>query len=475
MDPTDPDVILAGSDGAGIFGSADAAANWLMINSGLSPSYVRRLVVDPTNSMNVYAGTAGGVFRSTDAASTWVDANTGLTNVDITALAIDAFATATLYVGTDGSGVFNSTDRGGSWTATNNGIADLDISAVAVEPVSSMTLYAGTEGGGVFKTIDGGASWAASNAGLLDLSVSALAIDPTDPQTLYAGTLLNVAPGYARNFLYPRGIALEATKGNMRQLEKQRDRADQLASAERDEAKSFAERIEGTEISFTLKAGEMGQLYGSVSQQDIIAVLTTGRTLQDLTGGTGTGNFTGDLAANYFASALTGRFERQLERALGLERVQINPLLVEGQTDPTTRITVGKEVHDDLMLVFSTEIGSEQFQIYQVEWRASRKYQVTLQQHSQFGVGGQIQYADRWWWKKPPRQSVPVAPLEGDEEGEQDEGADRPSGPAGGPLIAAVRIEGGRKALPVAWTAAVSRKGRTRSLARQASGRAHTL
>lgn len=144
----------------------------------------------------------------------------------------------------------------------------------------------------------------------------------------------------------------------------------------------------------------------TLSQQDIIALLTTGRTLQDLTARGGSGaDFTGDLATNYFAGALTGRFEKQLSRLLGLERVQINPMMVEGSADPTTRITVGKEVADNLFVIYSSDMGSTDRQLYQLEWKASRKHMVTVQDDSLRGLGGEIRYTDRFWWRKPMASS----------------------------------------------------------------------
>lgn len=94
------------------------------------------------------------------------------------------------------------------------------------------------------------------------------------PEIGRAGTVKNVAPGYARNFLYPRGFAVEANDGNLRQLEMVRKRAEELAVVERAEATELAAKVEGVEISFTLKAGEHGQLYGSVSAADVAAALT---------------------------------------------------------------------------------------------------------------------------------------------------------------------------------------------------------
>jgi autotransporter translocation and assembly factor TamB len=69
----------------------------------------------------------------------------------------------------------------------------------------------------------------------------------------------------------------------------------------------------------------------SLSPQDIIALLTTGRTLETLNTSTDDfkAGFTGDVVTNYFASALTQPFERQLEKLLRLEQVRVDPLLIE--------------------------------------------------------------------------------------------------------------------------------------------------
>jgi large subunit ribosomal protein L9 len=93
------------------------------------------------------------------------------------------------------------------------------------------------------------------------------------PEVARAGAVKNVAPGYARNFLYPRGLAVEATDANMRAHELQRNRAKELEAVERAEATKRAEELKSFELRFTLKAGEHGQLYGSVSQADIAAAL----------------------------------------------------------------------------------------------------------------------------------------------------------------------------------------------------------
>ncbi len=143
---------------------------------------------------------------------------------------------------------------------------------------------------------------------------------------------------------------------------------------------------------------------------DIIALLATGRTLEESTGqSTGAAPFTGDLAASYFTGALTGRFEHQLERLLGLEKIRIDPFLAEGESDPTTRLTVGEEVAEDLWVVFSADLTRNERQLYQVDWHANRRFRISAQRDTQGGVGADVRYRRRFWWNK--RTATAESPL----------------------------------------------------------------
>ncbi len=84
-----------------------------------------------------------------------------------------------------------------------------------------------------------------------------------------AGEVVNVAPGYARNFLIPRSLAVKVTPGALRQSENLRASAD-TRRAERDKKYSkIAEKIEDITLYFGVKAGETGKLYGSVTPLEI--------------------------------------------------------------------------------------------------------------------------------------------------------------------------------------------------------------
>jgi len=87
------------------------------------------------------------------------------------------------------------------------------------------------------------------------------------------GDVVNVARGYARNFLVPKGLAWEATDGNRRQLEQQRRGWLAKDESATHAAEALAARIAVLELETTRKAGETGTLYGSVTSSDVAELL----------------------------------------------------------------------------------------------------------------------------------------------------------------------------------------------------------
>jgi large subunit ribosomal protein L9 len=83
------------------------------------------------------------------------------------------------------------------------------------------------------------------------------------------GQLVDVAEGYARNFLLPRKLGLEATPGNMKRLEKMRAVFAKKEATEKDSAQKLAELLAGVSLTLLRKAGENDQLFGSVTSGDI--------------------------------------------------------------------------------------------------------------------------------------------------------------------------------------------------------------
>jgi len=88
-----------------------------------------------------------------------------------------------------------------------------------------------------------------------------------------AGALVRVKPGYARNYLLPRGLAYEATDGNKRRIEnEQRARSVRLA-AEKDDATALATKLSAVRLTLRAKAGEGEKLFGSITAADLAAAL----------------------------------------------------------------------------------------------------------------------------------------------------------------------------------------------------------
>lgn len=83
------------------------------------------------------------------------------------------------------------------------------------------------------------------------------------------GDIVKVAPGYARNFLLPRKLALAVTDANKRQIERERASAEAREGQERDAAQAMAARLEQVAIEIARRAGEGDALYGSVTSADI--------------------------------------------------------------------------------------------------------------------------------------------------------------------------------------------------------------
>ena len=87
------------------------------------------------------------------------------------------------------------------------------------------------------------------------------------------GQLVDVAEGYARNFLLPRKLGLEATPGNMKRLEKMRAVFAKKEATEKDSAQKLAELLTGVSLTLVRKAGENDQLFGSVTSGDVSEAL----------------------------------------------------------------------------------------------------------------------------------------------------------------------------------------------------------
>ncbi|HEX9779156.1 MAG TPA: 50S ribosomal protein L9 [Geopsychrobacteraceae bacterium] len=83
------------------------------------------------------------------------------------------------------------------------------------------------------------------------------------------GDTVTVKPGYARNYLVPKGLALVANEGNVRELEHQKRQLSRKLEKARTDAEGIKARIEKVSCAFSQRAGEDGKLFGSVTSMDI--------------------------------------------------------------------------------------------------------------------------------------------------------------------------------------------------------------
>ena len=83
------------------------------------------------------------------------------------------------------------------------------------------------------------------------------------------GELVDVKPGYGRNYLIPQGLAYEATEANKRRLEAEGARRAAKEAETMQDAKQRAASIEGISLTFHARAGQEGKLFGSITAQDI--------------------------------------------------------------------------------------------------------------------------------------------------------------------------------------------------------------
>lgn len=83
------------------------------------------------------------------------------------------------------------------------------------------------------------------------------------------GELVNASDGYARNFLFPKNLAVEANAQNMTELKNREQAAKYKVDTETAEAKANAEKLSGKTINLTAKAGQNGKIFGSITAKEI--------------------------------------------------------------------------------------------------------------------------------------------------------------------------------------------------------------
>ena len=193
--PADTQILYAATT-VGVFRSLDGGESWTERMRGMNEiNFVVALAIDPMHPNTIYAGTSGGVYRSFTGSENWVKINNGLVPGDakmasmafgVNQLIIDPSNTKTVYAGTT-KGLYKTSNNGMSWTKIAAGLDDPYVSSLVVNPQNTLQLYMGTSEG-VFESLDGGVNWEPRQKGLGNLNIRVLAMDPKDPKILYCGT-----------------------------------------------------------------------------------------------------------------------------------------------------------------------------------------------------------------------------------------------------------------------------------------------
>ncbi|MBI3240820.1 MAG: hypothetical protein HYZ49_00800 [Chloroflexi bacterium] len=198
--PTTPNTMWIGSVSGGIWKTTDGGVSWSIQDDFMANMAVSALIIDPTDSNTLYAGTGegffngdairgAGVFKTTNGGGTWTQlANTNDANFYyVNRLAISPNG-ATILAAT-GSGIWRSADDGANWSLTSFSTA-FDIN---FDPSNSNKAVAGGSGGQAWYSIDGGASWSAATfSGMSGFPGRVeIAYAPSNPSIVYASVNRN--------------------------------------------------------------------------------------------------------------------------------------------------------------------------------------------------------------------------------------------------------------------------------------------
>ena len=230
INPTNPQLVYAGSWGAGVFKSQDGGQNWQASNHGLGNLYINSLALDPARPAILYAGTyKNQVYKSIDHGNSWTWSGTGMQDQAIVyAIAIDPLSPNTVYAATRGISnngnppwngvVYRSNNAGQTWISVLQGVGGVDVQdwvySLAVSPFHDNNVYAATHEHGPYHSATYGDTWYSMHEGINDDSGRAIAISPEyrDGTTIYYGvwhfdTLYKTINGGDDWFLANRTIA----------------------------------------------------------------------------------------------------------------------------------------------------------------------------------------------------------------------------------------------------------------------------
>ena len=176
VDPSSSQVLYAGTEAGKIYSSSDAGQTWTDLSAGLpSPGAVSALLRSADGARFV-AGTSAGIYLQ-GADKKWSASSAGLPHGDgVDALAFAGANGAVTLAGTELHGVYRSTDGGKTWTGASGLPDGADVYGLATLP-DNQTIYAALIGAGVYRSTDAGQTWGATSKGLPD-KVDAFAVAP---------------------------------------------------------------------------------------------------------------------------------------------------------------------------------------------------------------------------------------------------------------------------------------------------------
>lgn len=181
--PTNPDVLLTGSYGAGIFRSTNRGRTWQRSSAGLPADIIiGDIAFLPTKPSTVFATTQPGtMYTSRDGGRTWSQTGPGHI-ANLGSLVVDPTNSNILWVSTGTQGIFRSTDEGATWTRIYRQRELPLTGAVVMAPSDPQVLY--NTGIDLLVSKDGGTTWTDTGA---NGDFTRLVVHPTDPRVLYAG------------------------------------------------------------------------------------------------------------------------------------------------------------------------------------------------------------------------------------------------------------------------------------------------
>ena len=189
--------LYAGTIGQSVWRSTDIGKTWHRVSNGMFPEAdIRAIVVDPTDSNVLYAGTEKGIVKTTDGGNNWTQLPSEMDSREVWALAIHPTEPEVLFAGTCPSAFYKTTDAGKTWKKLDAELADEcegipiipRVTTIIIDPEDHDIVYAGIEIDGMRMSTDGGETWHNRSEGLSSQDIHGLTVVPGEQKTLVAAT-----------------------------------------------------------------------------------------------------------------------------------------------------------------------------------------------------------------------------------------------------------------------------------------------